>query len=68
MHKPDNVTHREFCMRTKLSWYSATDKQGSMIISDFKPIYDYPGLINYLTKEVITNNIDALNLSATHIY
>ena len=68
LHKPDNLSHREFTMRVKWSWYSATDKMGSMIISDFKPIYDYAGLINYLTKEITTNNIDALNLSATHIY
>lgn len=68
MHKPDNITHREFAMRTKWSWYSATDKLGSMLISDFKPIYDYSGLINYLTKEIKSNNINALNLDATHIY
>ncbi|MCJ8293333.1 MAG: hypothetical protein MJK15_02910 [Colwellia sp.] len=68
LHKPDNVSHDEFATRVKWCWYKATDKMGSMLISDFKPIYDSAGLINYLTKEVTTNDIDALNLSATHIY
>jgi hypothetical protein len=64
----NNKQITEFKRAVKDSWFEATDKKGSRLISDFKPITDYVGLTNYLTKEVSTADIDAVVLDATNKY
>lgn len=68
LHKPNDMSLLDFSLKIRRCWYFATDKRGSFWGIDFARIRDFIGLTNYLTKEVTSKNIDALNLGATHIY
>ena len=64
----EGKTLAELKRHVRWSWHYATDKHGSMLFSDFRPIHDFVGLANYLTKEVTSNSTHALALDATNIY